>query len=148
MSLANGSGTVRTAKVVKANDSEEGENVAFTIEGVAIAPDGTEAPIAVQADAASAKAAPKRKLPDRAKRSWEALTETLLNHGKPAPQSFGLPVGIKVAALDDWRDELCSRNILEKDSENRQRDFQRIQDQLAARELIGIRDNHVWQAAT
>lgn len=43
-------GLVRTAKVVKANDSEEGESVTFTIEGIQIAPDGSTAPIAVPAD--------------------------------------------------------------------------------------------------
>jgi hypothetical protein len=41
------SGNVRTMTVVKANDSDEGESVSFTIEGVAIGKDGTTAPIAV-----------------------------------------------------------------------------------------------------
>lgn len=41
------SGNVRTASVVKANDSEEGESVSFTIESVAIGNDGTTAPVAI-----------------------------------------------------------------------------------------------------
>jgi hypothetical protein len=40
-------GGVRYFKVVKANDSEEGQTVAFTIEGVRISQDGTTAPVAV-----------------------------------------------------------------------------------------------------
>jgi len=43
------SGSVRSAKVVKANDSEEGESVSFTIESVEIGID-TTAPIAVPSD--------------------------------------------------------------------------------------------------
>jgi hypothetical protein len=48
-------GGVRTAKVVKANDSEEGEGISFAIEGVEICSDGTTAAVAVQADAPSSK---------------------------------------------------------------------------------------------
>lgn len=55
-------GRVRTAKVVKANDSEEGEGVSFTVEGVEISLDGTTAAVAVPADApAPAMAEPKLK---------------------------------------------------------------------------------------
>jgi len=138
-------GKVRSARVVKANDSEEGECIAFTIESVEIAPDGTTAPIAVPADAPTSKAATsKRQLSDKAKLGMDGLTETLLNHGKPAPQSFGLPNGMKAATLEQWRDELCSRNILDRDDKNHWRDFSRIRDQLAARSMIGVRDDHVW----
>jgi hypothetical protein len=44
------SGNVRTATVVKANDSEEGESVSFTIESVQIGTDGTTAPVAVRSN--------------------------------------------------------------------------------------------------
>jgi hypothetical protein len=40
-------GNTRTATVVKANDSEEGERVSFTIESIEIGNDGTTAPVAV-----------------------------------------------------------------------------------------------------
>ena len=51
-------GTARTAKVVKANDAEEGESVSFTIESVTIHEDGTTAPIpAVPADQVTGTAA-------------------------------------------------------------------------------------------
>jgi hypothetical protein len=49
-------GGVRTAKVVKANDSEEGEGISFTIEGVEVSPDGTTAAVAVPAAAQPPKA--------------------------------------------------------------------------------------------
>jgi hypothetical protein len=149
VSVSNG-GSVRTAKVVKANDSEEGESIAFTIEGVEIAQDGTTAPIAVPADASTkgnaSSGTKRRKLPDRAKLGLDALTDTLVEHGKAAPQNLGLPSGIKVVTLDQWHTELGSRNVLDKDSNNRWRDFSRIRDQLAVRQVIGVRDGMVWAA--
>ena len=56
----NNAGTIRTAKVVKANDSEEGECVSFTIEGVEVSSDGTTAGVAVPSEAhVPTSAAPK-----------------------------------------------------------------------------------------
>ena len=147
--VSNG-GSVRTARVVKANDSEEGESIAFTIEGVEIAPDGTTAPVAVPADRANipraSAAATKRKLSDRAKVSLDALTEALIGHGVAAPQKLELAAGTQVATLDQWRDELCSRDVLDQHDVNHKRDFSRIRDQLAARRIVGVRDDFVWIA--
>lgn len=55
VSVAN-HGTIRSAKVVKANDSEEGEGVSFTIESVEVADDGTTAPVAVPVEASGVAA--------------------------------------------------------------------------------------------
>lgn len=143
------SGAVRAAKVVKANDAEEGESVSFTIESVTIHNDGTTAPVAIQAAAgstASTVASKSRKLPARAKISLEALTESLFNHGIPAPAGLSLPTSTKVVTMEQWRDELCSRSILDAEDKNHWRDFGRIRDQLAARQAIGIRDGMVWSA--
>ncbi len=78
------SGTVRTAKVVKANDSEEGESVAFTIESVVIAPDGTTAPVAMPVDGAAATSQARRdKWPKGLKFVRDAIAEAVTAHGKP-----------------------------------------------------------------
>ncbi|WP_194475576.1 AAA family ATPase [Bradyrhizobium sp. CCBAU 53338] len=50
IAVANG-GAARSARVVKANDSEEGEGISFTIDSVEISQDGTTAAVAVPADA-------------------------------------------------------------------------------------------------
>jgi hypothetical protein len=145
VSVSNSGGSVRTAKVVKANDSEEGESVAFTIEGVQIAPDGTTAPVAVPSDVRMpAGATTKRKLPDRAKLGLDALTEALIGHGISAPANLELSPGAKVVTLEHWRDELCSRNVLDRESDNHWRDFTRIKDQLAARNMVGVRNSFAW----
>jgi hypothetical protein len=149
VSVSNG-GSVRTARVVKANDSEEGESVSFTIEGVEIAPDGTTAPVALPVDQANipraSAAAAKRKLSDRAKVSLDALTEALISHGIAAPQKLELSPLTRVVTLDQWRDELCTRDILDQHDINHKRDFSRIRDQLAARNIVGVRNDFVWIA--
>jgi len=80
---------MRSATVIKANDSEEGERVAFTLESVTIGPE-TTAPVVVEQDADKArkpsKGAPLR---PRAKLALDALTETTLAHGQPARLAWG-----------------------------------------------------------
>jgi hypothetical protein len=141
---------VRTATVVKANDSEEGANIAFTLESVTIGvdSDGTEttAPIVVPAEPATEKAptSPKGKMSDRQRLALKALTDATLSGGKPAPADYQLPVGIQVVRGDDWREELFSRGILERAASNPRADFKRIRESLAARNLIGVRNDDVW----
>jgi hypothetical protein len=139
-------GAVRTAKVVKTNDGDEGESISFTLESVTIHDDGTTAPIAVPTDAVI-PATPK-KLRDRAKLGLDALTETVIAHGKPAPQNLGLPFGTNVVAIQQWREELLRRNVLDQADKNQSTSFSRIRDQLAARSLIGMRETFVWLANT
>ncbi len=57
---------LRTATVIKANNSEEGERIAFTLDSVTIGPE-TTAPVVVPFDGEPPKEAPSRKLPARYK---------------------------------------------------------------------------------
>ena len=64
------SGDVKSATVVKANDSEEGEKVVFTLESVTIGPE-TTAPVVVPADPALAQpTGTKRRLSPRSRRAF------------------------------------------------------------------------------
>jgi hypothetical protein len=116
LSVTNAGG-VRSFKVVKANDSEEGESIAFTIDGVQIGSDGTTAPVAVPADI-SVQSAQKLSEPQ-----LSANQKTLLAMLSDAPPS-GLTVeewnaqareagiGVKRKAdLNDIRDVLKRRNL-------------------------------------
>jgi hypothetical protein len=87
--------------------------------------------------------APSRRLPDRAKLGLRCLTETVLAHGKLASHP-DMPSGAKTVTLSEWREELFRQNVLKSDASNPRADFARIQDQLAARDLIGIRNDVVW----
>jgi hypothetical protein len=139
---------IRTATVIKANDSEEGERIAFALEGVTIGTDsdGTEttAPIVVPAEAATARTSTHRKMSDRHKLALSALTDATLNSGRPAPSGYQLPADIQVVAADDWREELFRRGVLDRKAPNPRTDFKRIRESLAARNLIGVRDENVW----
>jgi hypothetical protein len=143
-------GDARTATVIKANDSEEGEGVAFTLESVTIGHDAagnpTTAPVVVPVDSGTIRAMPTRKLSDRHKLALAALTEGVLNSGKPAPASFHLPEGIRVVPMDNWRDELFRRGVLDRQAPNPRQDFKRIRESLAARLLIGMQEGLVWAA--
>ncbi len=141
----------RTATVVKANDSEEGERVAFTLESVPIGQDAegtqTTAPVIVPQDISAAQLRPTpRKLSDRNKLALAALVDTTITLGEPAPARLQLPAGINVVQLDQWRDALFKRNVLDRSSANPRKDFIRIREALASRLLIGMQENTVWPA--
>ncbi|MHC2273541.1 hypothetical protein ACVME8_000152 [Bradyrhizobium diazoefficiens] len=139
-------GRVRTARVVKANDSEEGESVAFTIAGVQIAADGTTAAVAIPADVAAADPKSKTGPNARERRALDALAEAVLEKGKPAPPSFGLTTPTNCVPLDDWRQELRRRDIIEGGDKNPRATFKRIKEGMAAKGLIGILEDKVWAA--
>lgn len=136
-------GNVRTGKVVKANDSEEGEGVSFTIESVEIGAN-TTAPVAVPSDeparTKSTAANPRQRL------ALIALAEAALSTGKPVPASFGLPQGISCVDLEEWRTELCRRDIIEAHDKNPRATFKRLKEGMQAKGLIGIREGKVWMA--
>src|SRR5262249_10482267 len=68
--------SARTATVMKANDSEEGECVAFTLESVPISQDGeTTAPVVVPLQNLPPQARSSGKLPKAAQTALRALTE-------------------------------------------------------------------------
>jgi hypothetical protein len=136
----------RTAKVVKANDSEEGEMVAFDLESVEIGEDGTTAPVVIPIDAPTAGAPTSRRLTPRQKLALEALTETVLASGRPAPPDFGLPANVNVVPIERWRDEMQRRDVIESTDANPRATFKRFKEGLAVRGLIGIREGSVWAA--
>ena len=90
-------------------------------------------------------AATNRKLSDRQRLALDALADCAADRGQSPPQGFGLPNGLVAATLDQWRDELRSRGVLDPDAKNPREDFRRVRNSLHARKLIGVRDNFVWR---
>ena len=76
--------------------------------------------------------------------AMECLTEALLDHGKVLPASLKLPVGTKGCTLDEWRDELYARSILDEDKRSSGVKFTRLRERLAKKHFIGIRNGWVW----
>ena len=48
--------------------------------------------------------------------------------------------------MDKWREELFSRGVLDHAAPNPRQDFKRIKESLAAKCLIGIKNDDVWAA--
>lgn len=143
------SGTVRTAVVVKANDSEEGQRIAFTLESIVIGQDDdgeTTAPVVIPADSNATAPKPTRRLTDRQRNALDALAEVSVTVGKPAPTNLQLPARTIVVPMTAWREELLSRQVIERDAKNPREDFKRVREQLQARRLIGIHDDLIWKA--
>jgi hypothetical protein len=141
--------SARTATVTKANDSEEGESIAFNLESIEIDRDEagnvTTAPIVVPAEAPAGRSAPPRKLNDRQRLALEALSNCAANRGRPPPDTLGLPSGISAVSVHEWRDELLDAGVLDRDAPNPRQNFKRVKEQLLAKHLVAERGSLVWR---
>jgi AAA domain len=135
---------IKTATVTKANDQTEGELTSFRLEPYDFGADEDGDPFRtfmVSREPMTSAVTSDRNLSDRQKLALEALANC---DSKPAPPALGLPAGIQVIAVDEWRDEMFSRGVLDKKAANPRTDLQRIRHQLTRRRLIGERDDFVW----
>jgi AAA domain len=141
---------LRTATVVKANDSEEGDGIAFTLESVEIGEDAdgnvTTAPVVVCADRGAQRQAPKSaRLPKAAQTALRALSEALSECGEPGPTSNHIPTGVLVTTIECWRQYAYRRGISPSpEPRARQLAFKRASEHLVGIEAVGIWDEHVW----
>ena len=108
-------GELRTASVIKSNDAEEGESIAFTLESIIIGED-TTAPVVIPADTVT------HAKPDEPKLTKNQQTMFSLLHGAgPAgltterwnEQARAVDIGIKRKAdLYDSREALKSKGLV------------------------------------
>jgi hypothetical protein len=135
-------------------DGPEGDTIASRLEGVDVGTDDDGETITscvvIPAEYDQARAAQqttKRGLSDRQRLALAALNEALLSAGKPVPSAWQLPASVQqVVPVDIWREHLLSKSVIDRASANPRQDFKRLRQSLAARNLIGDRDDHVWQA--
>jgi hypothetical protein len=85
-----------------------------------------------------------RKLSDRQRLALDALANCAADRGKSPPPEFGLPVGLLAVTVNEWRDELYSRGVLDRGAKSPREDFRRVRNSLAARGVIGERNGIVW----
>jgi hypothetical protein len=132
-------------------DGPEGDIIASRLERIEIGIDADGDPISscvivpVEGDVPKA-ATTRRKLSDRQKLALEALTEVALRVGTAPNPDWQLPSGIKTVKVDDWREEMERRSIIDPEGANPRAAFRQVRDRLATRKLIGVRDGHVWTA--
>jgi len=142
----------RTATVVKANDTHEGEQVAFTLDSVVIGRDGdieTTAPVVVPIEGATriARNPNQPKLPKAAQIALRALTEALDEQGKPAPASNNIPQGVKVVDIATWRRRAYRLGISTSEEDRaKQQAFKRATEHLIGAGRVGVWDTAVWLA--
>jgi hypothetical protein len=140
------SATVRTATIDKANDSEEGERLTFTLESVEIADDGTTAPVVVQADAPFAPATRAKGRPNKAATiALRALADAISEVGEPAPASSHIPQAARVTTRTKWQDYASRIGISASEDPGSQRKaFNRAAEHLIAGQSVGVWNEHVW----
>jgi uncharacterized RmlC-like cupin family protein len=137
----------RTGTVVKANDSEEGEQVTFMLESVPISQDGeTTAPVVVPLQDLPPRTPNSGRLTKGAQTALRALTEALNEQGKPAAASNHIPAGVRVVSVEQWRQYAYRRGISAADTTPRaqQKAFKGASEYLIGAGRVGIWDKSVW----
>lgn len=148
--LINGE-ALKTATVDKANDQPLGLLTGFQLEPYEFGPDEDGDPFRtfiLSKQIIEAGITSKRTLNPKQQLAMEALAEVTLRHGVNVPPNDGLPAGLKSVTADQWRDELFRRKVLDHDMKNPRARYSELRDQLAAKHLIGVRDELVWLAKT
>lgn len=138
---------VKTVTVTKANDQPEDVLTAFRLEPYDFGTGDDGEPFRtfiLSPEILAGGAAEGRRLTNKQQLALDALTETLLSHGRASPTEFGLPNGIKVVTADQWRSELYRQHALEPDAANPRARFNELRQALKTKRLIGARDDFVW----
>jgi hypothetical protein len=137
---------IKTAVVKKANDQPEDVLTSFRLEpfDFGLDEDGNPFRTFILGDEIITAVATDRPLSDRQRLALEALNEAVLSRGHDAPSDYQLPHGIRVVPADEWRAELFRRNVLDQEAKNPRARFNELRTALAAKKLIGVRDEVVW----
>jgi hypothetical protein len=139
---------VKSVTVKKANDQSEGPLTAFRLESFEFGTDEDGDPFRtyILAKEIPSVSAADRELSDQQRLAIEALADVTLSHGKLLPATDGLPHGLKSVTADQWKAELFARSVIDKDGKNPRARFNELRTRLAAKKLIGCRDDIVWLA--
>jgi hypothetical protein len=138
---------IRTATIIKANDGPGGPLTAYQMSPVNLGVDEDGEPIQtfiVSKEILKASEAPREKLTANQKLALEALIEVSLSTGVTAPGHLQLPSSVKVVFADAWKVELDHRDLL--GGKNPRSRYSELRNSLAAKKLIGYRDDLVWAA--
>jgi hypothetical protein len=149
---------LRTATVDKANDSPEGERIAFTLESVELRRDEgdpTTAPVVVPAaiDPGTPAARTRRggpaahELPRSTRIAFDALQRAIETDGTAPPSNAPVRQTAKVVNLENWRRVAYEAGISSGGNEARKKAFQRAFQNLQTLGRVGSQDESVWICA-
>jgi AAA domain len=131
-------------------DGPEGDTVVSRLDPIEVGTDADGEPITscvvVAAEGAAPRSTPPRKLSNRDRLAFDALVNCAADYGKPTPPSLGLPQGLRAVEIDQWRQEIYARGILDRDAGNPRQEFKRLKESLQVKAMIGMRDELVWSA--
>jgi len=139
---------LRTAKVTKQRDGDEGAEFHFKIIGVEIdvVDDGEPIRSAV-AEAVEHEGTSKPRLTGQAKLAFEQLQRCIADNGTPAPASNHIPGSCQTVTCNLWRQYLKSAGVTACDTPEAERQaWKRAKDKLLEGKRIGIWNDHVWVA--
>jgi hypothetical protein len=152
--LVEKSNGVRTAKVIKANDSDEGQSVAFTLESVELAAVGRKvftAPVVVGAELPAASSARigarigARKLNANQQRFVDILTTAIIEAPANVKGFASLPNGITAVDRDMLKRYLVAQGWIEEPITNGARaTISNMINALAGKKVIGTTKQHIW----
>jgi hypothetical protein len=133
-------------------DGPEGEQIASRLNTLELGTDDDGDPITscavVPANKEDIRNAPKQRLTDVQKLAMRALIEALAgDKGRLPPASWNMSQGIRVVPTEVWREEMFSNGALNRDGANPRVAYKRLRIALAARSLIGLRDELVWECS-
>jgi len=141
---------IKTATITKANDQPEGVLTGFRLEPFDFGPDEDgdvfRTFILSREIYAGESGTSRQKPSNRQVLALRALSDVTLSQGREPPSDYRLPLGIKVVAAEAWREELLRNNVLDRKAANPWARFKELRDGLAARSLIGSKDDVVWAA--
>jgi hypothetical protein len=141
---------VRTATVIKANDSDEGQRVAFTLESVELAAVGRKvftAPVVVGSSDAPVSGARNgaRKLNSNQQRFVDILTTTAIEAPADIKGMDTVPSGVTVVDRDMLKRYLVTKGWIEEADSNKSRaTISNMVNALAGKKVIGATKQHVW----
>ena len=140
---------VKVATVIKGNDQPEGLLTSFRLEPFDFGLDEDNdlfQTFIVSPEIVGATERPRQKTSDKQKRALEALIEVTLAQGREPPAELGLPRDVKAVSAQAWMEELLRANVLDQKAKNPSARFGELRTSLAARYMIGTRDDLVWLA--
>lgn len=129
-------------------DGPEGEVIACRLESVDVGLDedgDTITSCVIQAvDETPDRASTGKGLTRRNHLSLNALREVVAEKGKKPPAGMKLPAEIRCVPVEDWREELFTRGVLDRQAPGNRTDFRRVKLGLMERGAVAERNDLIW----
>jgi hypothetical protein len=137
---------IKTATVTKGNDQSGGALTTFSAQEIVIGEDEDGEPLTTSILSTDVVAAPVKAAKPNARHALAvaALERVIRDHGQPAPAGSDIPSWLRVATVDQWREELFRCGILNRKVANPRSPFKKLKDGMMVAKRIVERDGFIW----